>query len=560
MQHKKTTPKPSSKLLRYTSYKASVQRHLYLVTFATLLTFLAIFQRDFFFSATVWAESYTEYLNKILEGDWQDVIASSWEGYVTVLPSFFAKLYVAAHRPLGLIDFYYHYVTILFAVGSLAFLAAPIHRALIKSDITRVLLALALLMTLSHLSSFSFINVWYIGFVPIIFLALNPARLGKAQQVLYVFYAILIAFTKPSIILAPFVAYRAIKTKEYLSNGLILLATFWQTYLLFYATKNGTRNVASDLQTILEVLYAGSGVVVLKLLSIEPTHLLVVLANIIIVGMFALLYRYHGWKFATVLLCGYLFSIYSNLLAPGTGFILQLDVIYNEQYKLQREILTRAIIILIVFLSVGHVIELVRKMGRYSKYVVLLLIAIFVLCAVRLYHPIDTVSSAVYIDASSFRQSLNNREAVCMPIVPTPTWSAGTNWYFQYKGGCSPKNFDKKPNYASFKTSLAKPVDLHVEGLAGHSIKSLMLLVKNPNDRPSQVVLKDKTSGITMTAFVKPGSLDNLRFVAFNLAGYPEKESYDFELSSLDAPLLLGTFKDTDTPTYYSYYMGSPAP
>lgn len=538
-----------------------------LCTAGLLVLYLALLQPQFMFTGDTWAEAYTEYLQKALTEGWAGVLASSWEGYVTILPSFFSQLFVALHGPLGMIDYYYRFVAVAFAVGSLAFVAAPFNRRVIRSDAARTLLAFALLLLLCHVSVFSFINIWYVGFVPLIFVALNPAQLSAVRQVAYVALGVLVAFTKPSIILAPFVAYRAIRTKEYISNGIILTGTLLQTYLLFFASELGARKVAIGAGDIAQALYYGSGVSVLKLVHIYPAHgWYVLLANIIVVGLFAVLFYYRRWWIGGLLLFAYAFSIYSNLLAPDVSTIFQAGAIYDNHSKIQRDFLTHIFLVLLVSFAVAPIVWslLSRKsqkiLGVTTRSYVVAIGVVLAIVLARMFVVIDTTSSSVAADFSTFRHSMTTRQPICLPVAPAPTWSPGTNWYLQYINGCRPINFDKIPDIKSFKEPLTTPATFTVPSKdQPEKLQTLMLLVEAAGTDDAPITLTDVQSGIAYSTSVKHGSRDHMRYVSFNLNGFPQRDHYDFQIASTDPSLKLGSFTD-GKPAWYAYFVGLPAP
>src|SRR6266567_3643997 len=369
-----------------------VHKHPIIITLLLIVIYLVIFQRDFITSSDVWAEGYSEYLAKSVSKSFFGAMAPSWEGYLTLIPSLLAKMYVHFFGGyLGYVGYYYRAVVILFTVASVIFIAAPINRKLIKNDYVRIVFSLATLFLLSHVSSFSFINVWYICFVPIILISLNTAKLSNKQQIWYVLLSLLAAFTKPSLILVPFVAYRAVKTKEYVSNGIILLAAFIQTYLTLFRTSD-TRVVTLGIKQLFLAIYLGNGVAPLKILHVHPNQLYVLVANLAVLGLFVLLLKKRGVLFTAVIAVGYLFSIYTNLLAPGTQTDFHALAIYNDIYKLQRELMTNFFVLLLVFLNFETMHTYVRSYRKQRMYTVPIFLAIASLGFLNLYQHIDTTS------------------------------------------------------------------------------------------------------------------------------------------------------------------------
>jgi len=522
-----------------------------------VLVFFVVFQRGVLLLGDVWAEGHAIFLGSSTFQHWGVVTAPTTEGYLSILPIFFAKAYVSAGLPIGYVDYYFRAVAVCFTLAVVAFTAAPINRKLIKSDNIRILFGLVVALLLTHLSVFTYINIWYLGFLPLCLIGLNTDALSIRKQIAYTVYGSLIALSKPSILLAPFVIFRAYRTKEYLSNTLILLASLWQTHLLFSAGPEVNRHMYANFANALQALYLGGSVALLKMISIFPSNIfLIVAANIVIVSIFIVLFRTRHWMIASLVLFGYLFSIYSNLLAPGTITNFTAEAIYNNPYKLQRELLINMFLMLAVFLIAERVIIFIRthrsshKLFNGSLY--LLLAAVFL----RLYHPIDTTSSRVTIDIEPFRYGLDLHQPLCVPIAPAPNWSPGTSWFLQYRGGCTFVNFDKATDPMSFKQSLKTSVSFTAPGYEARELKTILVPLKTSSLENGQAILRERASGMLIISNVK-ASPDGLRYVAFNTAGLPPRTSYEFDMYSAHSFLYAGRFID-GSPIFYAYYIGLP--
>lgn len=536
-----------------------LHKHPAIVAIFSLFLYLALFQTQFLRSGDIWAEAYMEYLPKALDKDWWAVIMPSWEGYVTLLPSFFTKLFVDLQAPLGAIDAYFRAITILFVVGCLiiTFRAA---RGLIPSLWQRLVLILALILPLSHISAFSFINVWYIGFVPLAVLCLNPKRLSVLQQILYVLFAAVVAFTKPSVILAPFIIYRAVKTKEYISNIIVLAAVATQTYLLFFAGQNGARQLASDALQIIQGLYVGAGVEVLKLLHIAPNDILILLANLSLVAVLSLLVWRRGWLIAGLLAFGFAFSVYAHVLAPGVDVprAAHAGYLFEDIYKIQRELLIYEFLIISLGLLLPDAwcfaTSFKKNPARFAAIASLIILTL--LFGASVYRPIDTRSSALMVNIDPFRSSLNLRQPTCAPVAPLPSWSPGTSWHLSLKGGCTVNNTGLQFAFGSFMTPLDRGgMSLTVQGMDDqHSLLAVMVPVRITGQ--SDFYLQDVKSGaVFATRNLRTPSGE--QFIAFNTASLPPALEYKFVLNS-SAPALAGNFSRSQTPAHYPYFMALP--
>jgi hypothetical protein len=530
-------------------YLAKLGQHPVALAFVLCALYLAFAQSSFLFSGDMWAESYAEFIPKAVDKPAWAIIAPSWEGYLTVLPLFFTKFFYLSLVPLGGIDYFFRAVTVAFAVCCVAFLAAPMHRSIIRQDWLRIALGLAVLMLLSHLSSFSFINIWYIGFLPIMFLGLNQAPLSASRQILYTLYGVAVAFTKPSIILAPFLVYRAFKTKEYVSNGIILAATLVQTYLLFFANQGGARSVALSIGDIIQALYVGGGLSLLKIFSIYPHNAWYLLAaNLLLWTCLVVVWRTKGLWIALLVAFAYAFSIYSNLLAPGWQPTFDYQFLYNDTFKLQRAFVTNMVVVTMLFIVIGQASK------RAAKLIIVVLVGAVL---AKLYQPIDATSSKAYASAGPFRQSLTDGKPVCMPVAPNPNWAPGTNWYLQFHGGCTYTNFDKQLNIGATSLDLAKPLALHIDGTTDRDLKTVMVVVKMANQQQQGMLsLRDLATGQVFHSAVRP-SPDHLRFVAFDLGSLKAVTGYDFELTARGPSMQAVSFVGESGPAFYTYTIGN---
>lgn len=538
--------------------KVGLRKHLLLVSLISIGLYLLLFQTVFLFSGDTWAESFAEYLHETLMVGWKDVFAPSWAGYLTVIPSALSAAFVSSGIPLGLVDYYFRATTILFAALSASFIGLRWNRKVIKSDTLRVFLAVFLIVLFSGVSDFSFINVWYMGFIPIIFICLNPALLSPLKQVGYVIFSILVVLTKPSIVLAPFVLYRMFKTRQYISNIAVLLAIGLQAYMLLFAgPPHMQTNVTPGATEALMALFVGSGISILKFFSITPLSIwFVVGANLLLGLMFWYVAKKKNIWVALALATAFFVAVYAQYMAPGEYLYRKVHnfvALYNFDLKLQRDLLINAIFVIWLALLIPNVVTFIKQKttNRYLKYVLITLLfsSLFVQAA-RVYHPIDARQA---MDISPFRHSLTVRQPLCIPL-PTPVpGGVDPEWYFQDGGTCitPQKNQKLQPS----PISANKTVHLRVEGLGSYPLKSILLPLYVPDGVSGTVTIRDIRSGQSYVAAVHK-SKEAVTPVAFNTAGIAERDSYEFEVTSTTLELArFSQGSDTGQPAYYAYFM-----
>lgn len=512
---------------------SKIRQHPVLVALGIIAAYFFILQLPFIMSGDIWAEAYMEYLHKALHAGWISVIMPSWEGYVTLLPSFFTKVYVESGASLGMVDVYLRAVAVMFAAGSLVVIASPLTKPLLPALWQRLLVMLGLLLTLWHVSAFSFINIWYVGFIPIIILALAAVKFTVWQKVLYTLFALVVAFTKPSVILVPFIIYRAVRTKEYITNALILAAVAGQTYLLFFASSNGARNVVQSIWQIVHDMYVGMGASVLKLLQVAPSDITLAIANIALVLLLVLLILRLSVVRAGLLSFGFAFSVYAYVLAPSADTVrpaADAAAIFADYFKVQREMLIAMFLVLSAGLLLPHVwrgAARLKAQWRVPARVAILFVTGFALGFI--YRPIDVSSHQVALDIAPFRSTLAMRQPLCMPVAPTPTWSQGTNWFMGFGGGCETIGGFKQDILAS----VAEPINdgrvVRVGGHGNHSLMTVMLPVRLEAQHSESIfTLEDVATGMRFTSRVKTGEAGGAQFVAFNTSGLASAENYEF--------------------------------
>lgn len=538
--------------------KVGLRKHLFLVGLLSIGLYLLLLQTVLLFSGDTWAESFAEYLHETLMVGWKDVFAPSWAGYLTVIPSALSASFVSSGIPLGLVDYYFRATAILFAALSASFVGLRWNRKIIKSDTLRVLLAVLLIALFSGVSDFSFINVWYMGFIPIIFICLNPSLLSPIRQVGYVIFSVLVVLTKPSIVLAPLVIYRMFKTKQYVSNIAVLLAIGLQTYMLLFAGPPAMQtNVTPGATEAILALFVGSGISVLKFFSVFPSSMwFVIAANFLLALMFWYVAKKRNIWMAIVLAMAFLVAVYAQYMAPGEYLYRKVQnfaALYNFDLKLQRDLLINSIFTIWLVLLIPSVVAFIKQKvsHKYVKYALLtVLFSGIFLQAVRIYHPLDARQA---MDISPFRHSLTVRQPICIPLpTPRPT-GLDPEWYFQDGGTCITPQKHQKLQPSAIPAN--EVVRMRVEGLGPYPLKSILLPLYVPDGVSGMVTIRDLRTGQSYTAAVHK-SREEIRPIAFNTAGVTVQDSYEFEVTSTTiGSARFGQGSDTGQPAHYAYFM-----
>ena len=535
-----------------------------------LLAYLAILQTRFLFRSDAWAEGYAEYLVNALTVGWQGFFILGWANYFNLIPKLLCDIYVSLHLPIGYIDYYYHVVVVGFAVGSIAFIAHPLNRRVIANDYLRGFLALATMLSLYHVSSFSFINVWYIGFVVVIMVSLGAVKLQLRQQTLYTIFAVAVSLTKPSIVLLPLVVYRVLKTREYLSGIIISLAILLQTVLMLVSYKI-TNVEAIRLTTKAVMMTLGTGLLALKTLHIYPVGFWLVIWATLLLGCLAFcVARAKGLVFLLAVAIPLALSVYTYYFVPDLPtpiLFKQFQAIYLDDFKLQRSIMVSFLVLLLLYVGADIMLKRSAKWRvRRFDIVTAVLASLTVLLVVQ-YRPIDLQDARFSSDISQFRDSLNKGESVCMAIAPHPGWQNYLNvppgtWFFQYNGGCLAENYDKTVDEGDLNEFIGPGWEFTVAGAPTKQLKALLVPVRNPETTgPRRLELHDDITGQIFSAVVRgKTNHEQLSFVSFNLTGDSFQEVYHFRLvepGNATSNVRAGSFDD-GSKAYYSLFMGYP--
>lgn len=529
--------------------------------------YFLVVQPLFLLTGDTWAEAFPEYVNEAVTRGWLEIFRSSWAGYLTIIPSFLSKLYVTVGLPLGYIDYYMRAITVGFTIVCLGFIAHPINRRLIPNDMSRLVIAFALLLSLRHVSALAFINIWYVGFVPVILLSLGAVKLRRRWEIIYTIFAVLIALTKSSSILLPFVIYRTVKTKSYLSGSIIAIAVIFQTYLTVFA-KNGYGSTGAEahLLDVIRDVILGAGVSLFKVLHISPPgSATVLITSLALFGAGFYLLCKNFWQ-TTVLGVGLAFAIYLHVFAPDNGFgnlWTNYDSLYQDTFKLQREFLINFLLLIFIALFASRLLSKLKTSTKDRRMKSVLYTGL--LLPLVLMNPltkIDTNDPSTSTNIASYRHALNNGHTVCMPVPPTPLWDYRAVWFFQYKGGCYPKMPSRPFAESSFTIPVSsKGVAVSIPTTPQDDLRTVTFLVKKlPGGPAGKITLKDSTSNYLFHADI-PSTRYPYAFVNFNVGGLgPRESSYEMVLSSQNEgpSYFLGTFSSTKDVVMYPYFVGYP--
>lgn len=537
------------------------------------LLYLLIFQFSFLTSGDAWAESFAEYLDESMRRGWSEVLAQNWAGYFTLIPSFLSKAYVSLGLPLGYIDYFHRIATIAFVVLTTVLIAAKFNAQIIRNDLLRIAFALLVVVSMTDLSSFSFINVWYIGFVPIIMWCLHTEKIDRRIDASMGLFGFLVSLTKPLPLIAPLALLRMLRTKQLLGAILVFIAATFQSVQILF---NDDRGIASEanfkLTTFLSSIFTGSGIEFLKLIHIVPVgYWMVIAVNLLFLFLLIAIWKKRGIIFAGSLATLYAYCLYTYLMAPDAPVYFSLERyqdIYYYNLKSQREILIYALQLLIIFVGAPSLLRIIsnrlpaaRKLFssiKERKLTSKLCLIIFVCTFMLIYRPIDVVSAGISntpIDA--FREQLSSGKEACVPLAPTPVFFSEANWLFEYKTRCITQNFDTnlyKPNFKSMQTSLGPGTSNGVISPKNAGpIMTLLLPIKSSN-QGEEIVITESTSRLSFSSTV-PWHIDDsgIVFVAFDISSIPDQQrAFNFTFHG-PGQTKIGSF-DNGSPMYYLYY------
>lgn len=548
-----------------------IRNNLYLVTALLCVVYLCILQFPFVSSGDAWAEAFYEYVHGALVSGWQSFFQPGIAGYYNFLPKLLSYPYVILGLPLDKIDYFFRFGIIIFTVACVSFIAHPYNRTVIKNDGLRVSLSLLALMTLTHISTFSMINVWYVGFIPIILISLSDNRFkNEFPQILYAVFALAVCFTKPSIILLPLVWYRMIRHKEYLLGFIITFAIALQSLLLlssaFYASQ--AHPAASSLLTKTSSMFLYPGLLLLKTLKIEPHRLAaVILASLLlyVIVLFAL--KRLGAIRASVLTMSTGITLYTTLFPPDVplGAVrTNFHALFRDVNKLQRDVVLQFLLMFVIILAIDLLVLNAAKTRQraytYAGYSACIVIAF---CTFR---PIDVTAAGSYVNIDPFRNDLHARTVKCMPITPTALW--GTNyeipavtypWYFESApyGSCGRSNYSKIIDQQTFNLPLSKTPVLAIQLERAFPMRSLAIPLRTTSrSTTATITLKDLDTGNSYVAQIDKRQNDTMTYVIFNINGSSTEDHYRYRITSSNPGVYSGKFTDGSVANfmYYSVY------
>jgi hypothetical protein len=537
------------------------REHLVFITAVAILVYLVLFQWPFFHTGDTWAESFTEYLDQAVHLPLSDITAPSWVGYLTVIPSALSQAYIGLNLPLGVVDYFFRAITLVFVVGCASFVASSFNREVIRSDILRVALAVGFVLLIGDVATFSFINCWYVGFVPLILITLSQRRLSYLQQVLYVLFGAALVFTKPSLILAPFLVYRAIRTKEYISSGLLLVAVAVQTYCLLFLSQGSTATAAADLGDVIRAMSIGITSAMFKFVHVFPGNsgFSITIALSILVLMTYGLWRARGFWVTVLIGFGLALSVYGHVLAPGEIIISMVHSVgdfYNYNLKAQREYMIAIFLLLWIFLLLPGILTAARKylLKRYAWLPLVVVLVLLVGLGTRVYRPIN---AGLLSNLGPYRSTLDAKQSICIPLPVPSLGSTDAGWVFQNKGGCAVGNTKLKIDTATFTRPVNPALTIDVLAPQDHRLMSVLFLLRTSPTISTPMSLYDNDAGTTYYATLYPAR-DSLSAVSFNLSDLPERDIYHLTLTAGSEYPRAGFFQGTTTPVYYPYFMGRP--
>lgn len=542
----------------------------YLTACLAIALYLLLFQRHFVFSGDAWAESYAEYLDESIRLGWSEVLAQNWAGYFTIVPSFIAKLYVALNGPLGYADYFFRAVVIVFTVTSAALIAASSNRTIIQHDGLRVVLAVAVVASLSDIASFSFINVWYVGLIPVVIYCLNPMRLSQKADISMGIYGALIALTKPFIVLLPLVIYRLVRTRQYLGAGILLAATAVQSYqILFNDKRQIVESSNFDPQVALGAMITGSSTALLKLVHIVPgSYFVLAIACLVLGTLLFIVWRARGFWITAGIGLVFVFSVYTYALSPDLpaySGIRHFHEMATFHLKTQREILINAALLLGLFIVADYTLRRYRVIRLPNKFRLesnILIASLSLLLLFAIHQPIDTTSAGVTSSPlQPFRQQLNSDKPTCAPLAPSVFFYKKAVWSFAHRGTCETLTHDLnlfKPDFRAMDRPLdgqqfsydAKYFRLNTSHLQAIVIPA----VDYTANRNALVTITETTTGKSFKAHTSRQRKTEVQLLTFNVNGLPKQAEYNFTVSA-KPDLKGGTFYPGDTLVTYPYFL-----
>lgn len=518
-----------------------VSKRPYVVALLTCAGYLFVFQNNFITSGDAWAESYAEYLDRALRLGWTEVFAQNWAGYFAIIPNLLTSAFVSIVGNIAYVDYYFRGTSILFALCSASLISLKYFRELIRQDYLRILLSLLLVAMLPDIASFSFINIWYMGFVPVLAYSLTPTRASPRLDVFMGIYGGLVALTKPFLILPIFLLYRILKTRQFFGPLLILIASIIQSsQILLFDSRNIVQQTNLQPITIIEGMIAGTATTLLKLLQVTYAQpALLWLAGLYVLLPFLMIIRYKKPVLAILLGAAFLFAMITYILAPdGSAYFgfEHINKTLEYTYKSQREILVNGVYALTLFIALSYI--LLNTVRPRFKYVLVgcVILLTFSYCAVV--NPIDTRSGGVVGGVAAFRQQLSDGKPSCVPLAPNALYIDSANWSFGYKGVCETLTHDRNiynPDFENFKIPASGQriiYDAKNAGLQNDSLSAVTIPLVNNSGSGCIVTLAPMNQEKSATSYAILKARDGVQMLTFNVGSIPPSSNHQLLLGS----------------------------
>ncbi len=520
------------------------------------LLYLGILQRHWMFSGDLWAENQAEYLDEAIRYSFSEVIMPNWAGYLTILPSLLAKLYVVFEGPLGYSDYFFRAIDVVFIVLCGGAIVST-SRGIIQPYGGRLLLSLACIATITDPAMATYCNVWYVGFVPLLLAGINQQPYTRRQQWLYAVGGAAMALCKPALVLVPSALWRMIKTKEYTTGFLVLISAAAQTTIMLVADPRGIASEASrDIWTISQAVFTGSGVAVWKLFQATPHAVSdLYIANIVLFAMVILASRKLGYMRTLILLICYMLSVYVFVLAPDAPVFTttaEFATISRYMYKPQRELPIYTLLVVISGVGLAYVWHWLNNASRRKTYLrtsMLYLLLSIVVGICWLYHPIANRAPGMQLNVDSFRLQLTNKQPLCMPLPPNGLYIPEANWLLNYQTFCA----NPQAKFTVSDTSIPNDEPLVITSYYQLPLRTVGLVVapENPS-RSTKLTLTDLGTNQVFYSTIDP-SHHKTELAVFYVGLIPDRgEDFKWSLSS-SQPVRLGTFTN-GSPALYGYF------
>ncbi|MCT7593188.1 hypothetical protein [Aliarcobacter butzleri] len=522
--------------------------------FVIFLIYFFIVQYDFILRTDVFAEAFQQYVYNFKFLDVYKIIEINTFGYFGVLPSFLTYMYILFDFPLGYIDYYFKIVILSFVFISLYFVFSEKTNNLFLNPILKILFSI-LLISFLDFTIFSFINIWYVGFISIIFISLSLITIkDKTILFLYTIFASFVILSKPPLFILPIIVYALYNKKNIVSNILLLLFSFIQVIsLLLNASTvvNGVKLTESFIDKVYNTFEAFYYFTI-KFLSIQPNMLVfIVFTMFLIIGV----YRKGGIILVLTLAASIFAGCFLFANAP--------DFKMNNYYEiLNYPFNTRSFPVLILLLVVTFIsihsfliwVESFEIKSNYKKLQSLFIILVVVFFASRnyFYHKVNNSTLEYTNVIENFREDLTLRNDICMPVAPYGNWM----YVIDNTKSCKIKNNNRiydstKPEIEISKNKYFINIDENIE------LKTILIPIIKLNDKDNQnvkLILIDNDTNDIYEAYNENVN-DKASFLAFNLSRMIKKDSYHFTLYSLTENTYGFTFNDDkSTLVHYIYF------